>query len=205
MSQAKNLIIMSTQRAAFPVEFGVLTDNRDIPKSSPLIKLNPIIDENIIRIGGRLRHAELEIGERNPIILPRQSHITELLVRHYHNQVKHQGRHFTEGAIRSAGLWIISGKRLISSILHGCVTCRKLRGKMEIQRMADLPSKRLCTAPPFTFVGLDVFGPWNVTARRTRGGHAQSKRWAVMFTCMSTRAVHIEVIETMDTSSCINA
>ncbi|KAJ8009335.1 hypothetical protein DPEC_G00087820 [Dallia pectoralis] len=114
MSQAKNLIITSTQRAAFPVEFGVLTDNRDIPKSSPLIKLNPIIDENIIRIGGRLRHAELEIG-------------------------------------------------------------------------------------------LDVFGPWNVTARRTRGGHAQSKRWAIMFTCMSTRAVHIEVIETMDTSSCINA
>lgn len=71
--------------------------------------------------------------------------------------------------------------------------------------MADLPPERLSTSPPFTYVGLDVFGPWKITARRTRGGHAESKRWAILFTCMSTRAVHIEVIESMDTSSCINA
>lgn len=71
--------------------------------------------------------------------------------------------------------------------------------------MADLPPERLSTSPPFTYVGLDVFGPWQVTARRTRGGLAKSKRWAVLFTCMSTRAVHIEVIESMDSSSCINA
>lgn len=59
--------------------------------------------------------------------------------------------------------------------------------------------------PPFSFVGLDVFGPWVVTSRRTRGGQASSKRWAVLFTCMSTRAIHIEVIESMDSSSFINA
>lgn len=59
--------------------------------------------------------------------------------------------------------------------------------------------------PPFTYVGLDVFGPWNVVARRTRGGLAHSKRWAVIFTCMAVRAVHIEVIESMDTSCFINA
>ncbi len=59
--------------------------------------------------------------------------------------------------------------------------------------------------PPFSFVGLDVFGPWVVTSRRTRGGQASSKRWAVLFTCMSTRAIHFEVIESMDSSSFINA
>ena len=71
--------------------------------------------------------------------------------------------------------------------------------------MADLPSERLEICPPFTYVGLDVFGPWSVTIKRTRGGQAESKRWAIMFSCMSSRAVHIEVIESMDTSSCINA
>lgn len=70
--------------------------------------------------------------------------------------------------------------------------------------MADLPKERLCMSPPFTHVGLDVFGPWNITARRTRGGQVQSKRWAILFTCMSVRAVHIEIIESMDSSSCIN-
>ena len=71
--------------------------------------------------------------------------------------------------------------------------------------MADLPADRLATDPPFTHVGLDVFGPWSVTTRRTRGGAAESKRWAVIFACLSTRAVHLEVIESMSTSSFINA
>lgn len=71
--------------------------------------------------------------------------------------------------------------------------------------MADLPPERPSMSPPFTYVGLDVFGPWEVITRRTRGGAAQSKRWAILFTCMSTRALHIEVIESMDSSSCINA
>lgn len=71
--------------------------------------------------------------------------------------------------------------------------------------MSDLPADRLTTDPPFTHVGLDVFGPWSVTTRRTRGGAADSKRLAVIFACLSTRAVHLEVIESMSTSSFINA
>lgn len=59
--------------------------------------------------------------------------------------------------------------------------------------------------PPFSYVGLDVFGPWKITSQRTRGGLASSKRWAVLFTFMSPRAIHIEVIESLDTSSFINA
>ncbi|XP_035986599.1 uncharacterized protein LOC118560067 [Fundulus heteroclitus] len=76
---------------------------------------------------------------------------------------------------------------------------------MQVQKMADLPADRLIPEPPFTSVGLDVFGPWTIVTRRTRGGCSQSKRWAVLFTCMSTRAVHIELIETMSTDSFINA
>jgi hypothetical protein len=71
--------------------------------------------------------------------------------------------------------------------------------------MADLPTDRLTPSPPFTFVGVDVFGPWSITTRRTRGGQANSKRWAVLFTCLVTRAIHIEIIEEMSTSSFINA
>ncbi|XP_026178998.1 uncharacterized protein LOC113139742 [Mastacembelus armatus] len=128
-----------------------------------------------------------------------------ILVRWFHEQVAHQGRHITEGAVRSAGYWIVGGKRLVSSVIHKCVTCRRLRGKMEFQKMSDLPADRVTPEPPFTSVGIDVFGPWTVVTRRTRGGCAQSKRWAVLFTCMSTRAVHIELIEAMSTDSFINA
>lgn len=101
------------------------------------------------------------------------------MVTHYHTEVQHEGRHLTEGAVRAAGLWVVAGKRLIGSVIHHCVTCQKLRGKLEIQKMH--------TSPPFTHVGLDVFGPWNVVTRHTRGGVAHSKCWAILFTCMSSR------------------
>ncbi|XP_038588673.1 uncharacterized protein LOC119913337 [Micropterus salmoides] len=205
MAQARNVILKATQMAAFAKELSALRANKAIPKNSPMQKLSPFLEDNLICVGGRLRHSELPAAEKNPIILPKGSHISLLLTQHHHEQVKHQGRHLTEGAIRAAGLWILGGKTLISSVLHKCVTCRRLRGKLEEQFMADLPPERLKTCPPFTYVGIDVFGPWSISTRRTRGGQAESKRWAIMFSCMSSRAVHIEVIEAMDTSSCINA
>lgn len=198
-------VIKSVQAETFPDEITALTNGTTISKSSSLSKLNPILDENVMRIGGRLKNAQLDGGEKNPSILPKHHHVPILQVRHHHKWVKHQGRHFTEGALREAGVWIVGGKRLVSSVLHTCVTCRKLRGKMEEQRMADLPPEHLSMDPPFTHVGLDVFGPWTVTARCTRGGQASSKRWAVLFTCMTMRALHIEIVESMDASNCINA
>ena len=71
--------------------------------------------------------------------------------------------------------------------------------------MAELPSDRLEEAPPFTYVGIDVFGPWSITTRRTRGGQANSKRWAELFTYLCIRAIHIEVIEELSLSAFINA
>lgn len=60
---------------------------------------------------------------------------------------------------------------------------------MAEQRMADLPPDRFCTGPTFTNVGLDVFGPWSISTCHTHGGAANSKRWEVLFTCSSVRAV----------------
>ncbi|XP_026042220.1 uncharacterized protein LOC113033090 [Astatotilapia calliptera] len=206
LSLSEHVIIQTVQEEAYAEELACLKKNKVIPQGSPLRTLDPFIDaHNVLRVGGRIRHGEVPHEEKNPKIIPCKYHIATLLVRHFHEQILHQGRHFTEGAIRAAGYWIIGMKRLVSTVIHHCVTCRKLRGLPEQQKMADLPSDRLSMEPPFTYVGLDVFGPWSVVARRTRGGLAHSKRWAVIFTCMAVRAVHIEVIESLDTSCFINA
>ena len=126
-------------------------------------------------------------------------------VLHYHENVRHQGRHITEGSIRSAGLWKTGVKRMVAYVIHHCVVCRKLRGKNASQKMADLPKDRLTMTPPFTNVGVDIFGPLEVSTRRTRGGSATFKRWAVLFTCLYSRAVHIELVEEVSTSSFISA
>lgn len=206
LEKAKKLLIKNMQQERYPSEFSNIQSKSDIPKQSNIAKLCPVVDSfGLLRVGGRITQSGLEINRTNPLIIPVQHHLTTLLVRHHHEQVKHQGRHFTEGAIRDAGLWLVGGKRCIRGTLSQCVTCRRLRGKQEHQLMADLPADRLQVAPPFTYVGLDVFGPWEVISRRTRGGQANSKRWAVMFTCLCVRAVHIEVIETLSASSFINA
>ena len=62
---------------------------------------------------------------------------------------------------------------------------------------------RDCTA--FYQRGFDVFGPWTVQTRRTGGGVAVNKRWGLVFTCLVSRAIHIELLETMDASSFICA
>lgn len=139
------------------------------------------------------------------MILPSSHYVSSLLIKHYHEKVQHQGRHFTLGVIQSSGFWIVGSKRAVNSAINNCIKCKKLRDGQQTQKIADLSIDRLSPAPSLSYVGLDVFGPWLVSARRTRGGMANSKRWAVFFTCLTTRAIHIELIESMDASCFINA
>jgi hypothetical protein len=71
--------------------------------------------------------------------------------------------------------------------------------------MADLPSDRLEPSPPLTNVGVDTFDLWQIITHKTRGGSAQSKRWAILFTCLVTRSIHIELVESMSSSAFVNA
>ncbi|XP_069129320.1 uncharacterized protein [Argopecten irradians] len=195
-TSVERLIILQVQKEMYGKEIDALLNHNELPNDSTVLSLNPFIDENnILRVGGRLSNSDLGVKERNPVLVPGRHHIATLLIRHYHSKVSHQGRHLTEGAVRNAGYWITGMKRIVASILHKCVKCRKLRRNTEYQQMSDLPRDRLVPGPPFTSVGVDCFGPWQVSTRRTRGGIAKAKRWAVLFTCLSTRAVHIEVIE----------
>ena len=206
MEFSRAAILKAAQEDTYGEDIIHLRKGKKLRKTSPLFKLNAFVDsDGLVRVGGRLRRGDLTLEECHPIVIPGKHHVATLLVRHLHARAQHQGRTFTQGIIRSSGYWIVGGSRLVNRVINQCVKCRKLRARNQQQKMADLPVDRLTVAPPFSYVGLDVFGPWKVTARRTRGGLAESKRWAVIFTCLAVRAVHIEVIESMDASNFINA
>ncbi|KAL0153107.1 hypothetical protein M9458_051601 [Cirrhinus mrigala] len=148
LAQAKRVILLSVQKSVYPEEYSALMRHAEISQSSPLIKLNPVLDEDgLIRVGGHLTHAPVVSEERNPIVLPGRHHMSTLLIRHFDEQVKHQGRLLTEEALRTVGFWLINGKRSIRSVIHKCVVCRKLRGNTETQKMADLPEECLSSSP----------------------------------------------------------
>ena len=207
LRDTEQFVFKEVQRKMYSADYECLLDSKPLSKNSPISRLDPYIESRgVIRVGGRLKHADSDIGVTNPIILPAKHHITLLIVRKYHEACQHQGRHLTEGQIRSAGLWIVGGKRLVSSVFRSCVVCRKLRRNPQSQKMSNLPIDRVTLGqPPFTSVGVYMFGPFEVVTRRTRGGAANSKRWGALFTCLVTRAVHLEIVEEMSTSSFINA
>ena len=67
--------------------------------------------------------------------------------------------------------------------------------------IADLPVEKLAyQSPPFTNTGVEYFGPFYVTVCRTT-----EKRWGFLFTCLTTSAVHVEIVRSMDASSFIMA
>ena len=220
LQQAEKVLIKTTQEEAFAHLQGdtfatinpeqqsrkQIVERKKNLKKTCLRTLDPFIDNNgIIRVGGRLRRTQFEYKEKHPILLPKGHHVSRLIVRHYHQQVHHQGRQITHGAIRQAGYWLIGGHRMVAGEINACVLCKKLRGAPLEQQMADLPPDRTEVSPPFTNVGFDVFGPWSVCTRRMRGGASNSKRWGLLFTCLSSRAVHVELLESLDTSAFICA
>ncbi|KAI4808312.1 hypothetical protein KUCAC02_000376 [Chaenocephalus aceratus] len=99
LARAKEIIIRSLQCKAFPKVFACIQAGKETPKQSQLTRLSPYLDDaGCLRVGGRLSKADIVSDERNPLIIPHGQHLTTLLIRYYHQQVQHQGRHFTEGA-----------------------------------------------------------------------------------------------------------
>ena len=136
----------------------------------------------------------------HPIILPKKSKLTELIVKWCRLKIAHRGRGITLNEIRDRGFWIINASSITKSVVFNCVTCRKLRGKMGVQIMADLPKDMLQEAAPLTYCAVDRFGPFKIKVKRS-----EVKRYGAMFTCLATRAVHKEVSHSMTTDSFIQA
>ena len=101
IQNAEFVIFREVQRECFHQEIENLEHGQNINKNSPLIELNPFLDHNkILRIGGRIKHSNEPFELKQPIIMPKNHHVSVLLVEKYHAEIKHQGHHFTHGALR---------------------------------------------------------------------------------------------------------
>ncbi len=193
-------IIRFCQKNKFAEELTSLRKEGVVKRNSPLYSLNPIFQSDIVKVGGRLDKALISEESKHPIILAKEWHISNLILRQIHEEVGHNGRNYMLAALRQR-YWIPGASVAIRRILAKCVVCRRFHGIAGHQQMADLPQDRVSPdKPPFTCVGVDCFGPFEIKRGRTI-----IKRYGVIFTCLAIRAVHIEMITSLDTDSFIHA
>lgn len=200
MREAETAIIRFTQQQTYQREIEALSSGSEVKRESSVYKLDPILQDGLMRVGGRLRKASMPESVKHPVILPKNQHVSTLILRDIHYQLGHAGRNHLLSNLRRK-YWIINANAAARKIMSSCSTCRRQRGKLMEQKMADLPPERVTPdLPPFSNVGVDYFGPVEV-----RRGRSLVKRYGVLFTCMASRAVHLEVAYSLDTDSCINA
>eukprot|EP00794_Sanderia_malayensis_P002619 gene2619-3032_t len=202
--EAEEWLIKQEQKKYFEKELQDLSSRKSLSKKSSICSLNPFIDENgLIRVGGRLRRSSLEYENRHQIVLPKQSHLTVLIIREAHEKVRHFGANYVLNVVR-AKYWPLQGRAIVKKTLRACVVCKKLRGVPLEQLMADLPTSRVESwGRPFKFTGVDLFGPI-ITKARYRGGRRE-KRYGVLFTCLQTRAIRIELAYCQSTDDFMKA
>ena len=171
-----------------------------VEKMSAIYKLAPMKIDGLLYVRGRLTQASKPNAAKHQLILPKKRPVVDLIVRHYHLKSGHSGLEHVLSLIRER-FWILKARTVVKSVLYGCFDYKWRQAPLGEQQMADLPTDCVTPEkPPFMFVGVDCFGPFVV-----RRGRNLVKRYGVLFTCLSIRAIHLEVTHSLDTDSFINA
>jgi len=205
VSDAENDVIKEMQMETYKEEYTALVNKRELSLHSKLLGLYPRLDgDGIIRSNGRLTYAEfLPYDVRYPVILPRKNWVTKLIVKHYHELGNHQAGTNHTLSLLSTRFWIVSAREEIREWEKECMMCRRLKAKVAQQIMAPLPLHRMTISlRAFTKTAVDFGGPFTTIQGR---GKPRQKRYLCLFTCLSTRAVHLEMAYGLDVDSFLNA
>lgn len=199
INEAEKLLLRKMQQECFLEDLQELKLNRKLCPKNRLFTLDAIYKDDLIRLGGRLNNAKVNEEVKTPIILDSKHKITKLIIKYYHEKVNHHGQETVISLLRER-FWIISIRKAVRSCWAECQWCKNRRASQKPPIMGQLPPCRLePTVRPFIKTGIDYFGPISVTVKRSH-----EKRYGVMFTCLVTRAVHLEIAYNMSTDGFIH-
>lgn len=204
LKRANETLIKHVQKEHFFKEISKLENGEPLSKKSQILNLNPILDAHgILRIGGRLKHSNINFEMKHPIIIPNKSKLADLIIEESHKLVFHGGVKMTTGFIRQK-YWILGGNRATKKRLRMCVKCKRNDPILQHQLMGDLPPSRLNPSRPFYHTGVDYTGHVLVKANKGRGIKT-TKGYVAVFVCMVTKAIHLEIVSELTASAFIAA
>ena len=183
-NRSLQFLIQEDQQEYFQNEVSQLNTQKQVSNSSKIKSLDPMMDEEaVMRMKARNQ-------DYNPIILHPKSRLTKLIIENCHQENLHCGAPTTLNILREK-YWIPAGLQTVKKVTKACVICRKVNTPLCHEQMAPLPEFRIKPSNPFVHTGLDFAGPLLVTK-------GAQKRYILLFTCGSTRAVHLELTRSMN-------
>lgn len=169
-------------------------------EGAPSPESTKIDESGCLRLEGRVTNDLIEFETRNPMVLDRRHPLTALIIQEMHERLDHANRETVINELRQR--FHVAGLRSeVKRVMKRCQVCRITKARPRIPLMGCFPDARSAVfLRPFTHTAVDFFGPIIVTV-----GRRNEKRYGVLFTCMTTRAVHLEIAHSLDTDSCVMA
>ncbi|XP_067022151.1 uncharacterized protein [Acropora muricata] len=199
LEKATLTIVKLVQREVYAEEIQDLKTKGHVKRSSKIVKLRPILDDGVMRVGGRIAEAPIAFDAKFPMIVPPKHHVAQLLIASFHQKLLHAGQNHILAHLREK-FWIPNGRSAVRKVVRSCITCKKQRTATMEQMMSALPAFRTAAYEPcFTYTGVDYFGPLNI-----KKGRSVVKRWGAIFTRMNSRAVHLELATSLESDCFIN-
>ena len=198
--------IKRIQQAHYQDTYKALLNKLECPSSSPVLSLHPFLDTNeVMRVGGRLVNSEqLSYDEKHPILLPKNSNFTKLLLQSIHKQFAHPNTDWMFTYLRRK-YWIPKGRNIINKTVKACVRCARTNAKPKHQLMADLPKERTNFTQVWDTLGLDVAGPIILKPSYLPRSKTRVKGYILVFSDLTSRCMHLEVLHDISTASIVKA
>ena len=196
-SQARRLWVKFVQAEHYSIELGFCRNNpatvhRGMRLPTSLLKqLDLRLDQDgILRVGTRLQNAVIPDSVKYPVLLPKESHFTKLVITDTHTRLCHAGVRQILSSVRGL-YWVPQARRTIAKLVRACVKCRRVtEGFYPVPDPPPLPDFRVAKVAAFEHVGLDHCGPFYVK----EGPGKPKKCYVLIFTCAVSRGVHLELV-----------
>ncbi|XP_053691604.1 uncharacterized protein LOC128740118 [Sabethes cyaneus] len=207
---AESMAFKQIQQEAYADEIVIFTKNQQLKveqrikleKISQLRKLSPFLDkQGVLRMDSRASvTTQVATDFKAPVILPKTHYGTQLLVNWYHRKYNHRVAETAVNEMRQR-FYVSEMRAVFRKVGKLCQWCKVYKAVPAAPRMAPLPEERMTAfVRPFSFVGVDYFGPMII-----KQGRNNVKRWVAIFTCLTVRAVHLELAYSLSTESCKQA
>ena len=204
LQRASVKILQLAQQMKFDAEIKRLQKGQFVSNKSKLLQLNPFLDgDRIIRVGGRLQNSRFNYQIKHPILLPKSNPVTKLLIEHHHTLTHHGGIQTTLYSLRQQ-YWLIDGRNQVRHVIRSCVRCTRINPPAVNYVMGSLPKVRTLETRPFTNTGIDYCGPFYIKEKKMRNRN-KVKVYVAVFICLSTKAIHLEVVSDLTTEGFLAA